>query len=845
VDDVSTDRLAGTNRYGTANAVSAEPEFAGATTAILATGETFPDALAASGLAGANAPAPIILTQSNTFTAEAQQALDALTSLTDVIIVGGTAAVSSTVEDAVEAEGYTVTRIAGADRYATAAAIAGQVGTIGTIDNLDSALIASGTGFADALAGGPVSYAAGLPILLVTADSIPAATSAALTDLGIEQAIVLGGTAAVSDAVADDLEAATGNPVVRVAGTNRFGTGAAVGEFAIAELGWAPEEVLLANGLNFPDALAAGPLGGEREAPLVLTASLPAESAQFLDDHSDTIERITVLGGTGVNDEATVTDAEEAAESTDNDQGAAQGTKTTRPEVTTATIQTIVAANATVSKPAGTYVTFCYDEAVTGALPVPGLHKVWNGDGTFKVAEVANVTQADNKCVEARFGSTAGDSSLDTPAEAAVLTVGTVAKGAATGTGGAPGDTSTEGDAPLTPAGATTTPPASGVTGGSDLVTVGNFRAGFSEDVSAVDFTFDEAAFTNNINGYHLVTTNNDLIQCTGPAEDSTTASGGTVPGGEGTTTHTVLCNEPPLGATFSTSSVVRGYVDANTVDDADTFAAPGNPLQAAEVSAAGNSDGPSLDLLVFAPDATAGVDIAAFIFSEGVQAAPLVAANYGIFDTDGNTMAPAAVSRSTENSSAVSAVYADNTLSSAVFVGGNVMPGAATDLQGEVNRGDEVGASPSAGPSRTSGKTDGPDLEAVVLNPGTSPFGNPTYTATFDLDEDTFDNEDPGGGVDATRMSGLHLYLPDGIQLNCTMLSATSNDTVLMDRTEDNDDKITCIQFFVDGGAQATVAQIGSATVGTVEAGAIGDEAVGGDSNPEGHSLTTGGTTA
>jgi putative cell wall-binding protein len=846
VEDVDVERLAGATRYGTAAAIAGEDPpgaFADADTAILATGENFPDALAASGLAGANAPAPILLTRTAFLSEEALAALDEL-AVANVIVVGGTAAVSDDTVDTLEDEGFTVTRVAGTNRYGTAAAIADEVGapTDGTV------LIATGTNYPDALAGGPLAYAGGHPILLVTPTDIPAETEAALADA--DNAIILGGTAAVSDAVQDEIDEITGGTSTRLAGVNRFETAEAVADHLLAnEAGFDGVEVILASGLNFPDALAGGPLGGEIGAPIILTGSCP--SADWLTENADTIEMIWALGGTAAQSDETLAECEAAAEDTAN-AGGTNATATTRPELVSATITTVVASNATATRPAGTYVTYCFDEAVTGATPTANLFKVWNGDGTAALAEAATVTQGNNKCVEARFGSTAGDSSFDTVAEASVLTLATVARGAVTGAGGTASDTGIEGDAALTPTGATTAPAAAGVTSGPDLVSVGNFRAGFSEDVTAVDFTFDEAAFTNNISGYQLVTTNNDLIQCTGPAEDSTTVSGGTVPGGEGTTVHTVLCNEPPLGATFSTASIVRGVVLTNTVDDTDTFSAPGNPTQAADVSANGNSDGPSLDGVIFAPDATAGVDTVAFLFNEAVTPTPN-AAGFAIYDVNGNELAPAfGASRSTENSSVVIAVYPDGTLSTAVYVGGNVDTGAVTDLQGEVGRADEVGTTPSAGTARTSGKTDGPDLTSVAITRGTSPFGNPTATATYTFDEDTADNADLGAvagenntqGGEEVVVSGLHLYTADGIRLDCTATSATSSDTQLSERSEDADNTVTCISFVVGGTATAaTVAQIASATAGTVEAGAVADEAAGGDTNPEGHEVTTGGS--
>ena len=362
------------NRYSTAAAVAGQPDFAAATTAILATGETFPDALAASGLAGVN---PIVLTASNEYSSEAQDALAALGSLTTVIIVGGTAAISQAVEDAVVADGYAVTRVAGADRYETAAAIAAELGSAGAIDGLTTAFIATGTGFADALAGGPLAAANGMPILLVTADEVPASTEAALVDLGIEQVAILGGTAAVSDDVETALETIVGNPAVRVAGTTRFGTAAAAGEFGVAELAWPPVEVLLANGLNFPDALSGGPLGGIRQAPILLLASVPQETSDFLNLHSDTIERIQCLGGTAACSEEDLQTSEAAGEDTTTD--AATGGDTQTAALQGPELQSAAISGLDIEELAITY-TYTFDTQLDENNENPELFKLYNTD---------------------------------------------------------------------------------------------------------------------------------------------------------------------------------------------------------------------------------------------------------------------------------------------------------------------------------------------------------------------------------------------------------------------------------------------------------------------------------
>lgn len=312
--DVERNRIAGTDRFGTAAqvAISGFPD--GSDTVVIASGRAFPDALA-----GAALGLPVLLTERNTLPAATAQAIDSL-GAEDALLLGGTAAISEAVASEV-AEHATVSRIAGANRYETAAAIARRAATggAGAIGELTTAIVATGLNFADALAGGPLATGAAgdadFPILLVDT-GVPTPTADALEDLGIEQVLILGGTGAVSSTVETELEESTGNPAVRLAGANRYSTATAIGEYAIDTLGFPAVEALLASGLEFADALAGGPLGGARRAPLVLTdpAQLSPEAEEFLAAHSATIATITTLGGSAAVSESTASAAETAAE---------------------------------------------------------------------------------------------------------------------------------------------------------------------------------------------------------------------------------------------------------------------------------------------------------------------------------------------------------------------------------------------------------------------------------------------------------------------------------------------------------------------------------------------------
>jgi putative cell wall-binding protein len=117
-----------------------------------------------------------------------------------VVIMGGTGAVSTTVENQLRGLGsFTVTRVKGDDRYGTAAAAAAL------LPSASSAYVASGSTFPDALAGAALAGHLGAPVLLTKATSVPADTTDVLTRLRPRAITVLGGTGVVSSSVASTL----------------------------------------------------------------------------------------------------------------------------------------------------------------------------------------------------------------------------------------------------------------------------------------------------------------------------------------------------------------------------------------------------------------------------------------------------------------------------------------------------------------------------------------------------------------------------------------------------------------------------------------------------------------
>jgi putative cell wall-binding protein len=291
-------RIFGSDRYGTA-VDDSKHSYTTATDAVIASGETFPDALAASYVAGQVA-GPVLLVTKGEIPSITSTELSGL-GVKNVWLIGGTNAIAASVETQLSAK-YTVKRLAGGDRYETAKAAATQTtGTVGTYKNDKTAIVASGENYPDALAGGALAYGKKLPLLLTAKDSLPSATSQALTSLGIKRVVLLGGSGAVSDRVAASIAATNGGITVeRIGGLNRADTAARIGELALGALGFKNTEVVVGSGNGFADALAGATYAGKNLFPILLMGSVPPETAGFVKNHNSTIDVVTALGGTAV-----------------------------------------------------------------------------------------------------------------------------------------------------------------------------------------------------------------------------------------------------------------------------------------------------------------------------------------------------------------------------------------------------------------------------------------------------------------------------------------------------------------------------------------------------------------
>lgn len=289
-------RIAGSDRVMTAIAASQDiyKVSPGVTSLVLSRADSYADALAGTPLAS-YVGGPLLLTGGATLDARTEAEIKrVLTPNGTVYVLGGTAAISDGIATTLTLSGYTVTRLAGANRYDTAVKIAEQ-----GIEAPTTLMLATGTDFGDGLVAGTAAPWAdadagrngGGAVLLTAGKVMPTETKAYLASHAAVRRYAVGALAAGADP--------TATPIV---GTDPADTSRKVA----AQFFPANASVAVASLTSFPDALSGGAHAVAFGAPLLLTAagSLPASVATYLKAERANIVVVYVYGGTAVVTEA-------------------------------------------------------------------------------------------------------------------------------------------------------------------------------------------------------------------------------------------------------------------------------------------------------------------------------------------------------------------------------------------------------------------------------------------------------------------------------------------------------------------------------------------------------------
>ncbi len=326
-------RLYGADRFATANAVCAEgwdPAGSSGATVTIVNGYKFPDALSGAGLAGTANDGPVLLCAGTSISHATMAQLQRM-GTAKVYLLGGTASISNAVRDHILAHipGANIKRIAGPDRYATAAEAAKELKRLGgAVSHV--AFLANGLNWPDALVATAMAARNRVPILLTNPLSLPTATRNAMTAVGVTDVIVVGGTASVSNHVRDQVATHLGGAshVYRISAGNRYAlakkfahwacdlsapgaqndgmVGTPLRPIALSPLNY--RHIGVVSGETFPDALSAGPWCGRSYAPLLLTPRYSLSPYIFAEDQShvpaggmyfngDSIRRSYLIGG--------------------------------------------------------------------------------------------------------------------------------------------------------------------------------------------------------------------------------------------------------------------------------------------------------------------------------------------------------------------------------------------------------------------------------------------------------------------------------------------------------------------------------------------------------------------
>lgn len=223
--------------------------------------------------------APILLTNGFSLSKDTVEEIDRL-GAEHAVILGGEGAVSEKVEAKLYELGLSIARVGGNDRFGTAAFVSNELGYS------ETAVVAFGYDFPDALAVAPYAAQHGYPILLTETDSIPDATGFALQD--VENTYVIGGAGVISE----ELTFKNGK---RLAGDTRYDTAAAI----YKEFQGPTSYAVVATGQDFADALTGSVFAAINEVPLLLVKKeeLPQQTKGLVTESG--LKHFMVLGGEG------------------------------------------------------------------------------------------------------------------------------------------------------------------------------------------------------------------------------------------------------------------------------------------------------------------------------------------------------------------------------------------------------------------------------------------------------------------------------------------------------------------------------------------------------------------
>jgi putative cell wall-binding protein/chitodextrinase len=269
-------RIGGANRFKVEENFNSRILNHSLDTVILASGLNFPDALSGGPLNKALNGTLLLVSDNDTVIKEkVEQAKRLLKPGGKVLILGGTASVSSKVESQFNRL-FPVERIGGRNRQEVSVRVADRVNS-----NPEEIFISWGLSFADSLSVVPHATKTGTPIILqVGKDKLDADVKSYIQNKGIKKATIVSGTGVITPKVEEELRAMGILKVQRIAGKDRFETSLKIAQAFYPDA----KKAALSNGTVFADALSGSRFAYINNMPILVIKkdSVPEGVSGFL-----------------------------------------------------------------------------------------------------------------------------------------------------------------------------------------------------------------------------------------------------------------------------------------------------------------------------------------------------------------------------------------------------------------------------------------------------------------------------------------------------------------------------------------------------------------------------------
>ncbi|WPC44509.1 alpha/beta fold hydrolase [Clostridium sp. JS66] len=290
--NISIKRLNGNDRYETSASIANYYEAGQLDSVVVTSGNGFADALSSSSLQGLGG-SPVMLLGDNIQNSSKtiNYIENHLKKEGTIYILGGEASVNSGFEKYFKQKGFNrIIRLGGNDRYETNIKIVNQ----SNVKEGTPIVIANGDNFPDALSISSIAAYKGYPVFITPFNNLPGKTEEKIKEIKPSKIYVIGGSSSISSGVEDKLKQIS-KDVVRIQGKDRYETSMNICKYFDENL----DNVVIASGEAFPDALSGTALSAKFKAPIVITDGNNINTVkEYIENRK--FKKIIILGGEGV-----------------------------------------------------------------------------------------------------------------------------------------------------------------------------------------------------------------------------------------------------------------------------------------------------------------------------------------------------------------------------------------------------------------------------------------------------------------------------------------------------------------------------------------------------------------